>query len=59
MEPENKPLSIEELGDELCNYCPLDDNQKHVRSTSSGMPIMCEGSRCGDAYDNYLDSQTL
>lgn len=42
--------TVEELGDDLCTYCPLEDWQKGVR-----FGVMCEGRRCDDAYDAYLE----
>ena len=40
-----------ELGDELCDYCPLDDCTKGTHWYGS-----CEGSHCEEAYENYLES---
>jgi hypothetical protein len=46
----NKPLSYEEISEdgELCKYCPW-PKESHYPG------LMCEGSNCEDAYDNYLD----
>ena len=44
--------SIEELGEELCVYCPLSDEE---RSGSPHNPTGCEGTKCEEAYENYLD----
>ena len=41
--------TIEELGEELCDYCPLE--YKHSGNFSDG----CEGSNCENAYELYLD----
>ena len=43
--------TAEDLGDELCNYCPLPDECKGARSTGN-----CEGSRCSEAYEEYLET---
>lgn len=52
---ENKILSFDELGDELCSYCPLNENEKGVHSYGS-YPIICADSGCCEkAYQNYLD----
>ena len=42
-----------ELGDELCKWCPLD--KKGVYSVPGGYMAGCEGSRCKEAYEFYLD----
>ncbi len=47
------PKEIEELGDELCNHCPLE--KKGAYHTPGCLSVGCEGSRCNEAYDNYLD----
>lgn len=54
--PELKPKSMEELGEELCDHCPLPDEAKGSYSTPSGNSAGCEGSHCSEAYDNYLES---
>ena len=46
-------LTKEELGDDLCKYCPLE--KKGVYGVDGGYMAGCEGSRCDDAYDNYMD----
>ena len=46
-------LSKEDLGDNLCDYCPLE--KKGVYGVPGGFVAGCEGSRCDDAYDNYLE----
>lgn len=52
---ENKILSFNELGDGLCSYCPLNENEKGVHSYGS-YPIYCADSGyCEKAYQNYLD----
>jgi len=51
-----KILSKEELGEELCNFCPLEDNLKGVHYYGDN-PIFCEDyGTCTIAYQNYLDS---
>lgn len=40
------------LGDKLCEYCSLE--KKGVYSVNGGFVAGCEGSRCYDAYDNYV-----
>ena len=49
-----EPKSKEELGDELCKFCPLES--KGVYSVPGGYVAGCEGSRCEEAYENYLES---
>lgn len=49
-----EPQSKEELEDKLCQFCPLD--KKGVYSVPGGYMAGCEGSRCEEAYENYLDS---
>lgn len=43
----------DELGDELCNYCPLD--QKGIYGTPGGITAGCEGIKCGEAYEIYME----
>ena len=45
--------SQDELSDKLCEYCPLE--KKGVYSVPGGFAAGCEGSRCDDAYENYLE----
>ena len=49
-----EPLTIEELGENLCDHCPLEDNQKGSHLYPSGH-YSCEGCRCEDAYEYYLE----
>lgn len=42
--------TIDELDTELCNYCPLEEWKKGATAM-----YFCEGSKCGEAYKNYLD----
>jgi len=48
------PKSIEELDEELCEHCPSPEEAQGVHCYG-GKPVMCEGSRCKEAYQNYLD----
>jgi len=45
----------EDLGDELCKYCPLE--KKGVYSVPGGFVAGCEGSECDNAYENYLNTK--
>lgn len=45
--------TAEELGDVLCDYCPLE--KKGVYSTPGGLVAGCEGSHCAEAYEHYLE----
>lgn len=45
--------SKDDLSEELCNYCPLDI--RGVYSVPGGFVAGCEGSRCTQAYENYLE----
>ena len=47
--------TIDQLGDELCNYCTLE--KKKVYGVPGGYVAGCEGSRCDDAYENYLATE--
>lgn len=46
------PEVKESLGDKLCKYCSLE--KKGVYGVNGGYVAGCEGSRCDDAYENYL-----
>lgn len=46
------PKEPEKLGDELCDWCPLE--KKGAYSTPGGFMAGCEGSCCKEAYDNYI-----
>ena len=50
-----KPWSKEDLGDDLCEYCPLEEDQKGSHQYPNGIVVMCEGSHCEAAYDNYVE----
>ena len=43
----------EELGDDLCKWCPLD--KKGVYHVPGGFMAGCEGSRCKEAYEHYAE----
>lgn len=43
-------LIPDENSEELCNYCPLDDEHKGVHCYG-GAPVMCEGRFCPDAME--------
>lgn len=51
------PQTKEQLGEDLCNYCDWTDRGRLNNQVYcvGGMPHMCEGSYCDDAYENYLD----
>ena len=44
----------DELGDDLCKYCPLEKHLQGSYSTPGGMSAGCEGRSCDEAYENYL-----
>jgi hypothetical protein len=44
-------LSKEDLGDKLCDFCPLE--KKNAYSVPGGFAAGCEGSKCDEAYENY------
>jgi hypothetical protein len=46
----------EDLGEDLCLYCPLDKNMRGIYSSPGGMVAGCEGYHCDEAYDSYLES---
>lgn len=45
------PKDIEDLEDDLCEHCPLDEEFRGARSPHYN----CEGCRCEEAYENYLE----
>ena len=45
----------ENLGDELCEFCPRDENRKGVYGVPGGFSAGCEGQNCDDAYECYLN----
>jgi hypothetical protein len=42
--------------EKLCDFCPLDENEKGVRCYG-GSIVMCEGSQCDTAYEVYCEVQ--
>jgi len=48
------PKTVEELEEELCNYCPIPEEGRGINNYGNG-PVMCEGSHCNDAYERYLE----
>jgi hypothetical protein len=48
-------LKKEELGDELCKFCPRDEDRRGVYSVPGGFSAGCEGQNCDDAYERYLE----
>lgn len=46
-----EPCDDDEL---LCEYCPLENEQKGVHNYGSG-PVMCEGARCEEAFDAWVE----
>lgn len=51
----NTPKKQNELDEELCEYCPLPDSQKGAHCYG-GAVVMCEGSHCDQAYEEYLSN---
>ena len=51
----DKPETIEQLGDILCTYCQLPEENKGVHCYG-GEPVMCEDyGCCPEAYESYLE----
>jgi len=46
------PKTMVELGEDLCDYCPL--NPEDLYDAPWGM-IYCKGDGCQEAYDRYLE----
>jgi len=47
--------TMEELGEDLCNYCPLEESQKGIHCYG-GEPVFCvDSGACKTAYKNYLE----
>jgi hypothetical protein len=44
----------EELAEELCDFCPLEPEDRGVHNYD-GTVVMCEGSRCEEAYEEYTE----
>ena len=47
----------EELGEDLCEYCSLDEDKRGVHSGPNGPIYMCEIYGCEEAYKNYLKEE--
>jgi hypothetical protein len=47
--------SKDELGEKLCEYCPLDEDERGVKSGPNGPVFMCELHGCKKAYENYKE----
>jgi hypothetical protein len=49
------PKSIDELGEELCNHCSIEENHRGVHCYG-GEPIFCvDSGQCDVAYERYLE----
>ena len=42
--------NVDDLSDDLCLYCPLDDGEKGTHGVPNGY-ISCEGRCCQEAYE--------
>lgn len=51
-----KRLTKEDLGDGLCQYCPLE--KKGVYGVPGGSVAGCEGCKCDEAYNIYVAAMT-
>lgn len=49
-----QPLTKEDLGEDLCEHCPLPGESRGVQCYG-GAVIMCEGSHCDEAYERYIE----
>lgn len=49
---------MEELGERLCDFCPLEDWEKGSHLFPNGYSS-CEGSRCENALEHYLEESTM
>jgi hypothetical protein len=47
----------EKLGEAICEYCPLE--KKGVYGVDGGYMAGCEGSKCDEAYENYLEEEAF
>lgn len=47
----------QDLSDDLCLYCPLDDDEKGTHGVPNGY-ISCEGRCCQEAYEMYIEEWT-
>lgn len=44
------------MDEDLCKYCPIPEEHQGVHCYG-GHPIMCEGAKCPEAYDAYMESE--
>ncbi len=49
---------MEELGERLCDFCPLEDWEKGSHLYPNGYSS-CEGSKCEDALEHYLEENEM
>lgn len=49
---------MEELGERLCDFCPLEDWEKGSHLFPNGYNS-CEGSRCENALEHYLEENEM
>ena len=49
---------LEQLDEKLCDYCPLDDNQKGSHLHPFGYSS-CEGCSCEDALEQYIEENEI
>jgi len=47
----NMLKTIEELGDDICDYCRYTENGP----VNTGPHNLCEGAGCDEAYERYID----
>lgn len=52
-----KLKTADDLSDDLCLYCPLDDDEKGTHGVPNGY-ISCEGRYCQEAYEMYIEEWT-
>lgn len=52
-----KLKTADDLSDDLCLYCPLDDDEKGIHGVPNGY-ISCEGRCCQEAYEMYIEEWT-
>lgn len=52
-----KLKTADDLSDDLCLYCPLDDDKKGTHGVPNGY-ISCEGCCCQVQYEMYIEEWT-
>lgn len=53
---DRKPKTCDELEEELCNHCSLDEKARGVHNYGRG-PVFCwDSCYCKIAYDSYVDA---